>query len=127
MRRRVVSSRVDKLKVRARHVDATPLITVEEPGEDNDDLAGAFVRLKPTAEMSEEAIEEWRLSVLKVAKAVKVVPPPKSEDVPLAAGRVEEVEEVGTIREEAIQVAKETGNKEVVKVVKSILDETGCP
>lgn len=125
MRRRL-STRVDKLKVKTIRVQTAPMVTLDSPEDDAELARDAFVRLTPQEDMSEDDIESWRDSVAKVAKAVKVIPPPKSADVPLEAGRIEEDEEVGTIREEAVAVAQETEKEEVVKQTLRILDEVGA-
>lgn len=106
--------------------DATPMVTLEDPLEPPIRAKGAFARLRPPEGMTPAEIDSWRIHVAKHAKAVKVLPAPKAADVPGEVQRVGEDEVVGTIREEAIALAKETKNKDVLKLVLSVLDEVGA-
>lgn len=83
----------------------------------------AFVRLQPSEDMTPEMIADWRASIAKVARAVHVLPQRRSADVALASKRVDEDETVGSIREEAIAIATEMGDSEVIDLVKRTLDE----
>lgn len=125
MRRRM-SSRFDKPKIKAVPVKSSPLVTLEDPQDGTESARGAFARLVPPEGLPEEQIDSWRQSVEAVAKAVKVLPQPKSDEVPVAASRIDEGDKVGTIREEAIAIARETGKEEVVKQTESLLDEVGA-
>lgn len=86
----------------------------------------AFARLKPPEGLTPLQIDSWRNLVAKVARAVKVLPAPRSADVPVDAHRVEEGERIGTIRDEALALATDTKNGEVVEMVTRILDEVGA-
>ncbi len=105
---------------------ATKMITLEDPEEDLTHVRDAFVRLRPPEGMLPDRIDSWRNVVAKHAKAVKVLAPPKGAHVPADSARVDEGDKVGTFREEALALAKESSNKEVVKLVTSILDNVGA-
>lgn len=125
MRRRLakqnVSSRFDTIRVKG----ATRLVTLESPDDDLSAARGAFCRLRPSEDMTSDEVSSWRESVAAIALAVKVLPTPKAAEVPDDLRRPGET--VGTIREEAMRLAEETGDKHVVKLVTEILNEVGCP
>jgi hypothetical protein len=103
-------------------VDAVRLVTLDDPsGNVTRAAKGAFARLRPPPGLSAEEIESWRILVAKVARAVKVLPSQHAAAVPAASHRSEHA--VGTIREEAIKLAKESANPDVLPLVKKILDE----
>lgn len=132
MRRRVapkLSSQLDNFpKVRIIKVsEPTRLITLESPDDDVQQASGAFVRLKPPDGLPQNQIDSWRRQVAKVAKAVKVLSSRYDADVPTDSIRTEKGEKIGTVRQEAILLAKETKNAKVLKLVTEILDQVGCP
>lgn len=119
------SHRCDAPKVTTIKVGtAVRLVTLENPTGGLRAAKDAFCRLRPTEVLSPGVIESWRHSVAKVARAVKVLPGPKAEAVSQSAHRPEH--KVGTIREESIKIAEETGNKDVIVFVKKVLDEVGA-
>lgn len=106
---------------------AARLLTLEDPEAPVPaEAAGAFVRLRPPEGSSPDAVETWRARAAAVARAVKVLPPPRADDVPLASTRVDVGDRTGTIREEATRLAAETGSDHVVALVGKILDEVGA-
>lgn len=126
MRRRVFRRpKTPRIRV-VRFEEASVLVTLEMRSESNLDAArDAFVRIRPKEEIGGEELSRWRESVAKVAKAVRVVPPPKAALVPAASDRSDDIP-VGTIREEATRLAEETGNDAVIANVVRILDEVGA-
>lgn len=127
--RRRSSNRVDAepvVRITTIPIDATPMVTLDDPTEPPVRAVGAFARLRPPEGMTAAEIDSWRIHVAKHARAVKVLPAPRAADVPGEAQRVDEDEIVGTIREEAVAMAKETKNPDVLKLVTKILDEVGA-
>lgn len=133
MRRRLVaeeevSPRGDTFKnpkVRVVKIEAVSLVTLDTPEDAPRKAQDAFARIQPPQGMPGVEIEAWRDSVAKVAIAVKVLPAPKSADVPDDSRRLSEGEKVGTFREEALVMAKETKNDAVVQCASQILDAIG--
>lgn len=104
---------------------AARLVTLGDPDAPPTLARDAFARLKPPEGTSPDAVTSWRDSVAKVARAVRVVATPTAAAVPVASTRVDETE-VGSIREEALQLAEETKNPHVVELVARLLDEVGA-
>lgn len=129
MRTRITKSaspRGDTIRIQVVKIqDATPLVTLEDPQEDPQVARGAFCRLRPPEGLSEHETASWLQQVAAVAIAVKVLPSPKAADVPNEAQRALEGEKVGTIREEAMSLAKQTKNEAVISLTKKILDDVG--
>lgn len=127
MRRRLpVSPRGDSPEVKIIRLErSTKLVTLEHPDEDQEAAHNAFCRIRPPKGLTDAEIDSWAYSVRKIAKALTVLPAPRSADVPDDAQRVGEDEVVGTVREEALKLAKETGKDAVVKMTTQILDEVG--
>ncbi len=118
------SHRCDAPKVTTLKVEtAVRLVTLEDPASGLRAAQDAFVRLRPPEGLSPGVIDSWRFSVAKVARAVKVLPAPRASDIPVSSHRAEH--KVGTIRQEAIKLARETKNEEVLKYVTQVLDEVG--
>jgi len=135
MRRRLhpktsnVSSRLDTTTSKVRFIkveEPVRLVTLENPGEGTQEARGAFARIKPPEGTPVAETDAWRLLVARHAIAVKVLPTPKSADVPNDSQRVKEDEHIGTIREEALILANETENEEVIDLTTAILDQIGC-
>lgn len=119
------SHRCDVPKVTTIKVEtAVRLVTLQDPAGGLRAAKDAFCRLQPTEPLSPGVIESWRHSVAKVARAVKVLPGPRAETVSQSAHRPEH--KVGTIRQESIKIARETGNEDVLAFVTKILDEVGA-
>lgn len=96
------------------------LVTLEDPDEGIEDARGAFARIRPPADHPPEAITEWRGKVSKVARAVHVVPPPRSVIVPSNAKRADPEADVVA---EALAIARETKDPEVVALVQEAFDQ----
>lgn len=123
---RNVSDRSDKPKVRVVRVkNPVRLTTLEDPQDGTQEALGAFCRIRPPDGLSEHEVASWRHLVSQVALAVKVLPTPKDADVPDDSKRIEEGEHVGSIRQEALQLAEETKNPLVMSLVTEILDQVG--
>lgn len=104
----------------------TVLVTLDDPKAwSAKAVAGAFVRLRPPEGMTTDEIAAWRAAVAKVAIDVKVLPPPKADDVPNASARVDVGEKVGNIREEAMRIARETERSAVIEIVDRTLAQVG--
>lgn len=112
-------------RIEVRRFDAARLVTLDDPASPTTLAQDAFARLRPPEGTDPETVASWRESVAKVAKAVRVIPPPKAALVPAASDRSDDVP-VGTIREEATKLAEETGNDAVIANVSRILDEVGA-
>lgn len=124
MRRRV--KRVDVGLPEIVPIDgAARLVTLESPEAPLGEAAGAFARLRPPEGMAADEVATWRDRVASVARAVRVVSAPRAAAVPLASTRVDE-EPVGTVREEALLLARETGDAEVEALTARLLDEAGA-
>jgi len=107
---------------------AALLVTLEDPRAPlTEEIRGAFVRLRPPEGTTPEEVSAWREEVSRRARAVRVIPPPRAADVPLASTRVDAAaEKVGSFREEALSLARETGVDGVEALVLRILDEVGA-
>lgn len=129
MRRRItpVSKRVDTGTVSTVLI-ASPvrLVTLEDPGAATTSARGAFARLRPPEGLPATEVDAWRQAVAKVAMAVKVLPAPRSADVPADSHRVDLGDKIGTIREEALALAADSDNQTVVQLTTQILDEVGA-
>lgn len=101
------------------------LVTLEDPNGATTPAQGAFARLRPPEGATPDAVASWREEVAKVARAVKVLPSLRSDDVPAASTRVDGAR-AGTIREEALSLAEGTKNPQVVELVSRLLDEVGA-
>lgn len=108
-------------------VQASRLVTLEDPDAAPEAARGAFARLRPPEGTSPEVIASWRASVARVARAVKVLAAPRSEEVPAASTRVDAEEKVGSLRQETLALARATENPFVVDLTKKLLDEAGVP
>ena len=130
MRKRLVPRRrgVESIQRRDPEVvrieDAARFVTLDDPTQPPTMAQGAFVRLQPSEGMTPDEVSSWRDLVAKVARAVRVVPAQRSADVALAQMRPDD--RVGSIREEAEALAAETGDAEVVNLVRATLDEVGA-
>lgn len=109
--------------VEVRRINAARLVTLEDPNGPTTLAQDAFARLRPPEGTDPETVASWREAVSRVARAVRVVPPPKAALVPAASDRSDNSEHVGTVREEATRLAAETENEAVIANVKRILDE----
>jgi len=127
MRRRVHKAVHNMPAIRAVAVRGpVKLVTLEDPNAPPTLAQDAFARLRPPEGTSPDAVASWREGVAKVARAVKVLPSLRGDDVPNASTRVDVDEKVGSIREEAMGLAEETKNPHVVALVKRLLDEVGA-
>ena len=105
-------------------VEAVPLanvsrlVTLEDPADGVDLARGAFVRLRPPPDHPPEATARWRGQVAHVARAVRVVPAPRSAAVPDNAKRVDPEQDVA---DEAIKLARETKDPEVIALVEDAI------
>lgn len=106
--------------------DPSRFVTLDSPDLPLTLAQGAFVRLQPAEDMTPDAITAWRDRVATVARAVRVLPQVKAADVALASVRVDEDDRVGSIREEAEALAAETGDEDVIRLVRQTLDEVGA-
>lgn len=121
-----VSSQPDTLKVTVIHIEnPTKLITLDDPEDGVQEAVGAFVRLQPPEGLTADQTTSWRDAATLVAKAVKVLPAPRSAEVPEDAKRVDDEEQVYGIREEAEILAAMTEKPDVIALVGRILDEVG--
>lgn len=121
------STRFDAGKVKTILVrESVRLVTLDDPASSPETASGAFARLQPPEGLSPVEVDSWRERVAAVARAVKVLPAPRSADVPTASQRVDEDEVVGTIRDEAMALAEETKNPAVIELVTKTLDEVGA-
>lgn len=128
MRRRLYPEEVKpKASVQVIRVkEPTGLVTLDDPDAGTEQARGAFVRIRPPEGLTEDQIDSWRRSAAKVARAVKVLPAPKAAEVPVASHRPDtSAVKVGSIRVEAMKLARETENKGVLALTKRILDEVG--
>lgn len=129
MRRRVhprASTSRAAVAVDVRKLEATRLVTLDDPAGDAASASGAFVRLRPPEGTSPEQTALWREAVARVALAVRVVAAPRAALVPASSDRSDDDEPVGTIREEAEKLAAETNDPDVVALVARVLDEVGA-
>lgn len=101
------------------------LVTLEDPAAPPQAAQDAFARLRPTPGTDPAVVASWRDSVARVARAVRVVAPAQAAAVPLASTRVDDAA-VGTVREEALRLAAETGDARVEALVAKLLDEVGA-
>ena len=126
MRRRVhARPRAGKAVVRVVPVAAVRLVTLDDPTADPEGARGAFARLRPPEGTSAAEIGEWRARVAPVARAVRVLAPPREDAVALALTRVNAEERIGDFREEATALAAEAPEG-VAIIVAEILDEVGA-
>lgn len=128
MRRRVhptkALDRSNAFRVEVIPVDgAGRLVTLEDPRAPSTLAQDAFCRLRPGEAVTPDQVASWRDSVARVARAVRVVPAPRAAAVALDAARVGEGERVGTFREEATALARETKAPDVEALVLRLLDE----
>lgn len=96
------------------------LVTLEDPDEDVEEARGAFARIRPPVDHPPDAITAWRGKVSQVARAVRVVPPPRSIIVPSNAKRADPEADVVA---EALAIACETKDTEVVALVQEAFDQ----
>lgn len=101
--------------------DAARMVTLEEPGAGAERARGAFARLRPPPDTDPATTAAWRDLVAREAIAVRVVPPARSAAVPTAATRAGEPGR--SVRDEALELARESGDGEVVEMVEGILSE----
>lgn len=98
-----------------------PFVTLEDPADAAPQSAhNAFVRIRPPPDHDPRETASWRVSVARVARAVRVLPTRVSNSVPrdLTTGKV-----VDDVCVEATNLAKETGDARLIEIVESILDE----
>ena len=126
VRKAPVSNRFDTVIVTDVRVK-TPvaMVTLEDPSKPPTLARGAFARLRPPEGATADEVDAWRASVALVAKAVRVLPMQHAADIPSDSARVENGEKIGTLREEAMILAAETDNPQVVGLTTQILDEVG--
>lgn len=126
MRKRVATKKSDGPKVRIVPVDgAAPLVTFDDPKEPTEPARLAFVRLRPPADLPPAETRAWADSVRAVARAVRVLPTPKSALVP----RQTAVDAEGTdeqrrdIRDECMTLARKSGDPELEALCEKLLSE----
>lgn len=105
---------------------AVKLVTLEDPNAPPTAAQDAFARLRPPEGLTALQVDSWRDVVAKVARAVKVLPAPRSADVPTDSKRTAAEDRIGTVREEALLLANETGNPGVIAMVTEALDKVGA-
>lgn len=98
-----------------------PLITLDDPHGDPMSARGAFARLRPPDGHPEDETRSWRDVVAGIAIAARVVPNPRRAAVPRPAVIADTA--ATDIREEAMRLARETGDVGTVTLVETILDE----
>jgi len=109
-------------KIERVEVDATPLITLETPGEELPRGPQPFVRLRPPADTPTDVVESWRSKIAPHARAVRVVTAPRSK---LVASTDREVSRLN-LRNEALETAKEVkASPAVIAVLETALAEVG--
>lgn len=126
---KVVSSQPDTVKPTVTIVrlkNATKLVTLDDPTDSPQEARGAFARLQPPPGMTDDEVASWRILVAQEAIACKVLPIQRDAEVPEDSARVEEGEEIGTIRQEAMILAEATEKSDVVNLVREVLDEVGA-
>ena len=102
------------------------LVTLEDPASPPTLAQDAFARLRPPEGSPPDVVASWRDSVAQVARAVRVLPTRFDASVPLASERNDDRAEVGSFREEALALARETNAPEVVDLVALICDTNGA-
>ncbi len=122
MRRRV--HRASKVVLSVRRVDASRMVTLEDPSGEAEPARQAFARLKPPEGTTPDQVAAWRNVVAAVARAVRVVPGPQAALVPVSSERPGVT--VGTIRQEALELARETGDPQIEALTETILDRVGA-
>jgi hypothetical protein len=87
---------------------ATKMLTLEDPTAkvNTKSLAGVLVRLRPPPDTPADVVEKWRAQVAAHARAVKVLPVPRS--VGVTSTRVEEPRTRVNVREVVAQVIEES-------------------
>lgn len=87
-RRRVYTAKFREVTIES----ASKLLTLEDPNAKISAKAirGVFVRLRPPPDTAPEVVERWRASVAEYARAVKVLPTPRSAVIAQTSTRVEE-------------------------------------
>ena len=97
----------------------TRMVTLTSPTDGLEDAENAFVRLRPTEDVTEDELRTWRDEVEKVAVAVRVVAPNRTKvaDDPAARPRT-----TRGVREEAKRIARESGGPELEALVDDVLD-----
>ena len=100
-------------------------MTLEDPSADATTAADAFVRLRPPEGTTSEQVALWRDVVARVAIAVRVIAPPRAALVPAASDRSDD-SATGSIRDEAMKLAAETNDADVVAMTSRVLDEVGA-
>lgn len=101
------------------------LVTLDDPASPSTLAQDAFARLRPPEGSPPDVVASWRDSVARVARAVRVLPTRFDASVPLAAERDDDRVEVGSFRDEALALARETKNDAVVDLVALICDTNG--
>lgn len=105
-------------------LEASRMVTLEHPNADLESARGAFCRLRPPEGTSATETASWRERVTSVARAVTVLSAPKAAEVPAASAR--EAAPSATFREAALELATETGDKNVLLAVGLFLDKAGA-
>lgn len=100
---------------------AAAMVTLDDPGAPPETAQNAFARLRPPPDHPEAETRSWRILVAAHALAVRVLPAPRANPVPDALGCGEPG--VG-VKEEALAVARATGDGELVALVERILVES---
>ena len=125
MRRRTATAptRVDDPGVRVEvvPVDAARLVTLDEVGEVPPEAEGAFCRLRPPEDTPAADVASWASAAREKALAVRVVPVQRSAAVPVDFARPG-----GSVRgvaEEAVEIARESGDPELLALVERVLAE----
>ena len=101
---------------------ASRMMTLEEVGEVPEAAQDAFVRLRPPEGTTPDETSSWAILVRRRAKAVRVLPAPRSAAVPIEVARAEGTPVLG-IREEALAIAQESGDPELIALVGQVLGE----
>jgi len=99
---------------------AARLVTLEDPQGDARMAQDCFARLQPPVDHPPHETASWRVQVAAVARAVRVLAPPRSAE----PSKREEHEPASSVRDEAVALARrEPRDEGLVSLVESILSQ----
>lgn len=104
--------------------DAARMVTLDDPAAGVHEAQGAFARLKVPEDLGPVETDVWRRSVAAVARAYRVLPPPRSAVLAAVLSRGNTNAMQG-VREEALALARAAGDPELLADVERTLSEVG--
>lgn len=104
-------------------VESAGMVTLDSPEAPLDGVKDAFVRLRPTENLTPEQTRSWANVVRPLARAFRILPARRSALVPGTSSRLDAEAVVGTVRDEVTELVRAENDPELAAIVEQIMSE----